>query len=229
MEGDGDGRPSRGARTRDAVVDALLALNEQGHLRPTAREIAAEAGVSLRSVYVHFDDVESLFLAAAHRHAERIAALVPPVEYTGSLAARLTLFLQRRRLCCEESAAVRRAAVLQEPFSPALRKALGRGRRALHAEVDAAFSPEIEAVPAERRAGLRRALEIAASPSTWELLRTHEHLTADETEQQLRLTLLALLHGWTAGTASVPVEDAPAVTGDGRWADGQGEPQEEHT
>ena len=56
----GDGRASRAARTRIAVVDALLALNEKGNLRPTAREIAAEAGVSLRSIYVHFDDVESL-------------------------------------------------------------------------------------------------------------------------------------------------------------------------
>jgi AcrR family transcriptional regulator len=65
-----DGRATRAERTRIAVVDALLSLNEQGNLRPTAREIAAEAGVSLRSIYVHFDDVEALFIAAAIRHAE---------------------------------------------------------------------------------------------------------------------------------------------------------------
>ena len=69
-----DGRLTRAARTRTAVVDALLTLNERGELRPTARDIAAEAGVSLRSVYVHFDDLEALFVESsrrAHRAAGR--------------------------------------------------------------------------------------------------------------------------------------------------------------
>ena len=74
-----DGRVSRAARTREAVVDALLALNDRGVLRPTARDIAAEAGVSLRSLYVHFDDLESLFVAAGQRHTERLLAQLPPL------------------------------------------------------------------------------------------------------------------------------------------------------
>jgi AcrR family transcriptional regulator len=45
-----DGRSARSRRTRTAVVDALLRLLRAGNLRPTAREIASEAGISLRSV-----------------------------------------------------------------------------------------------------------------------------------------------------------------------------------
>jgi AcrR family transcriptional regulator len=41
---------------------------------PSAARIAARAGVSLRSVFQHFNDVESLFAAAASRQAERLAA-----------------------------------------------------------------------------------------------------------------------------------------------------------
>src|ERR1044072_5768679 len=65
-----DGRSARAARTRDAVVEALLSLLDEGNLRPTARQVAERAGVSLRSVYVHFDDLEDLFTAAAHRFFE---------------------------------------------------------------------------------------------------------------------------------------------------------------
>ena len=40
-----DGRSARSQRTRNAVVDALLELNREGNLRPTAKEIAERAGV----------------------------------------------------------------------------------------------------------------------------------------------------------------------------------------
>ena len=62
-----DGRIARGKRARTAIVDALLALIEAGELRPSAARIAERAGVSLRSVFQHFRDVESLFAAMADR------------------------------------------------------------------------------------------------------------------------------------------------------------------
>src|SRR5690606_27488921 len=71
-----DGRLTRAARTRASVVEALLTLNDEGNLRPTARDIATKAGVSLRSLYVHFDDLEALFLAASRRQGERLAELL---------------------------------------------------------------------------------------------------------------------------------------------------------
>lgn len=211
-----DGRTTRGARTRARVVDALLALNERGHLRPTAREIAAEAGVSLRSLYVHFDDIEALFLAAATRHGERMAALLPRVEWTGPFDDRLALFLERRRTVNEKGAGVRRAAVVHEPFSTALRRALARGREVLRAEVAAAFAPEIEAVPREHRDRLVRALDVVTSPATWEALRSQQKLSVDDAEAQVRHMLLAVVHGWrpattgTAPTAGTRRKGAPA-------------------
>src|SRR5208282_909869 len=56
-----DGRLARSARTRHAVVDALLDLLGEGDLRPTAARIADRAGVSLRLVFHHFDDLEAIY------------------------------------------------------------------------------------------------------------------------------------------------------------------------
>lgn len=190
-----DGRLSRAARTRAAVVDALLTLNEQGNLRPTARDIAAEAGVSLRSLYVHFDDLEALMVAAADRHAERLTAILDPLVVEGDTGERLEGFIARRVTLHEVGGGVRRAAVLQEPFSPALQQALGRGRKATRAEIRQAFAPEIE-VAGPHGAHLARALETAFSAAAWESLRIHQHLDVEDATDQVREMALAFLARW---------------------------------
>src|SRR5262252_4637374 len=91
-----DGRIARGARARAAIADALLSLIERGDLRPSAARIAERAGVSLRSVFQHYNDVESLFAAAAARQTERLAPLVGEVPDKGPLARRLDAFVRAR-------------------------------------------------------------------------------------------------------------------------------------
>src|SRR5258708_37000395 len=74
-----DGRLARSARTRHAVVDALLDLLGEGDLRPTAARIAERAGVSLRIVFHHFDDLEAIYSELADRQAGRGKPLTVPV------------------------------------------------------------------------------------------------------------------------------------------------------
>jgi TetR/AcrR family transcriptional regulator, regulator of autoinduction and epiphytic fitness len=203
-----DGRITRAARTRTAVVDALLTLNARGHLRPTARDIAAEAGVSLRSVYVHFDDLEALFVESSRRHAELLAAALPPLVDEGTFAERLDAFLTRRVTIHEFAPGVRRAALLQEPFSPVLQQVLANGRRALRAEVACSFAPELAAVDGDREQ-LLRAIDVATSAMSWESLRTFQHLPVDEATAQVRAMILAFLRAW------VPAADTETAAPDG--------------
>ncbi len=209
--GQQDGRLTRAARTRAAVVDALLTLNERGNVRPTARDIAAEAGVSLRSLYVHFDDLEALFVAASDRHAERLAAQVPPLDVNGPLEARLESFLARRVVILEVGAGVRRAALLQEPFSPALRQALAAGRKLMRADIRHAFAPELDATGPDLAPRLLRGLEIASSAAAWEALRTHQGLSVDEATDQVRDMMLAFIGSWGPASASDPARSGSAT------------------
>jgi AcrR family transcriptional regulator len=166
-----DGRSARAARTRDAVVEALLSLLDDGNFRPTARQVAERAGVSLRSVYVHFDDLEDLFTAAAHRHFERVRGLVEAIPGDGPLNARLDAFARQRERIHEVSAQVRRAAVLQEPFSPALTEVLALARGLSRAEIEVVFRPEIARRTGADRERLILQLEVLSSASMWETLR----------------------------------------------------------
>jgi AcrR family transcriptional regulator len=207
-----DGRAGRAARTRKAVVDALLALIDAGNLRPTAREVADAAGVSLRSVYVHFEDVESLFLAASARHYERIQALVTPWDPDAPLDERVDALVARRTRIYKEGAQVRRAALLQAPSSPALRNALERGRRAARAELEAVFAAELGRVAEAERVRLLAALEVVAGAGTHENLTTHPGLDgADEGVAGLMRDLVhATLTAWGVGRGQRPTTTGPA-------------------
>jgi AcrR family transcriptional regulator len=183
-------------------VDALLALNERGNVRPTARDIATEAGVSLRSLYVHFDDLEALFLAAAERHGERLAGLVGPLIIQGDLPSRIETLLSRHATLYEAGAGVRRAALLQEPFSPALQRALAMGRKLARSTIRQMFAPEIAAAGAEAGEALAGALEIATSAATWDALRTFQQLSVEAATDQVREMVLAFFERWGPSTGN---------------------------
>jgi TetR/AcrR family transcriptional regulator of autoinduction and epiphytic fitness len=198
------------------VVDALLALIHGGNLRPTAREVADAAGVSLRSVYVHFDDVESLFVAASARHYEHVQQLMTPCDPTAALDDRITALVEQRLRIYRDGAQLRRAALVQEPFSPVLRKALDYGRRAARGELDTVFAPELAAVDEPARARLRAALDIATSFATWETLVGNNEVGEAEIPELVEGLVHAALAAWGAvaapGTSDTPDTPAPAGT-----------------
>lgn len=187
-------RPSsRAARTRQAVVDALLALLTEGNLRPTAREVADRADVSLRSVYVHFDDVEALFLAAALRHREQLMEVLGDMVATGGFEERLTAFVERRARGYEEGANIRRAAELQEPFSPALHEILNVARRLLVDQIEEIFAPELAPLDSQRGARQRAASLVACGAAAWDDLRRRQGLTPEEAQSVMYYMLDTIL------------------------------------
>src|SRR5262245_40099229 len=188
-----DGRLARGERARRAIVDALLALIDRGDLRPSAARVAQRAGVSLRSVFQHFSDVESLFAAAAGRQAERLAAHVGGLPDDGPLRDRIGAFVRQRARLLEAIAPVRRAAILMEPFSSELQGRLGAFRKLKADEVRRVFATELARRPPAARRRLHSALVAASSWNTWQALRDHQGLSQAEARRVLRMTLETLL------------------------------------
>ncbi|MBG51187.1 MAG: TetR/AcrR family transcriptional regulator [Alphaproteobacteria bacterium] len=67
-----DAPGGKSARTRESIVVALFELVKEGNLHPRGEEIAAKADVSVRTLFRHFDDMESLFAVAQAIMAERM-------------------------------------------------------------------------------------------------------------------------------------------------------------
>jgi TetR/AcrR family transcriptional regulator, regulator of autoinduction and epiphytic fitness len=188
-----DGRTVRAERTRRALVEALLALLNEGRLRPTAAEIAERAGVSERSVFQHFPDREALLEAVAREQYERVMPTIRPVDASLSLAARIDEFVAQRATLYERASGVRRAALLMEPESDVVAGWLTTVRRAGAAEVERVFRREIEATPADEREPLRAALVAACAWGTFEALRFHQGLSVSRTRGALRTMVARLL------------------------------------
>jgi AcrR family transcriptional regulator len=189
-----DGRAARAERTREMVADALLDLLERGELSPGAKRIAAHAGVSERSVFQHFADMETLLAVVADRQRERLGgevALAAP--RSARLDERIDALVAARAQLYERIAPVRRAALLQAPFSASIGARLTEMRRTLRAETLRLFENELRAHAPRERREIADALCAATSFSHWEQLRRHAGASRARAERAVARTLAALL------------------------------------
>jgi AcrR family transcriptional regulator len=69
-----DGRRKRGDQSRRQIVDAMIELVRSGEMSPSAAQVAERAGVGLRTVFRHFDEMEVLY----REMAEVIRARIMP-------------------------------------------------------------------------------------------------------------------------------------------------------
>ncbi len=168
-----DGRFARSRRTRAAVARAMLDCLEEGHLRPSARQVAAKAGVSTRAVFRHFDRMEALLEEVASQHIGRIVPQLPPVETEGPLDARVASLVECTTRLNELIEPVRRASMLAEPFSPVIQAAQQMMRRETRRQIRAALAPELEALPEAPRDELVAALRALLSFAYWQELRRY--------------------------------------------------------
>ena len=193
-----DGRAARAVRTRRAIVDASLALVEEGDLRPTAPRIAERAGVSVRSVFQHFDDLPALHTAVVQRVGERLASLVVPIDVARPLDDRIDAFARHRSALLEAVTPFRRAAAVHGPFAPEIRQAVAEGAAFLRSEVEVAFGPELARTPAGTRRELLDALAASSSWALWDALRTE----AGDSAGQARAVLVRILRSLLVGPSA---------------------------
>jgi TetR/AcrR family transcriptional regulator of autoinduction and epiphytic fitness len=188
-----DGRTVRAERTRQALVDALLGLLDEGVLSPTAAAIAERAGVSERSLFQHFPDREALFEAVALQQYERIWRTLRPVDASLPLGERIDRFTRQRARHYEQIAGVRRAAHLIEHESPSVAGWLATARRAKAADAERVFHRELDAVPADEREPVRAALVAVCAWPAWDSWRSHQRLGVGRARAAMAAAIEALL------------------------------------
>ena len=188
-----DGRTVRAERTRQALVESLLGLLDEGNLTPTAAQIAARAGVSERSVFQHFPDREALFEAVAREQYGRVVPTLVPIDASLPFDERVEQFAEQRSRLYELVGGVRRAALLIEHESKAVAGWLTTARRAKAAEVERVFLRELDAMPPDEREPVRAALVALCSWSAWDAWRTQQRLSVARARAAMQAGVTALL------------------------------------
>jgi AcrR family transcriptional regulator len=187
-----DGRTARAMRTRRVVVDAFLALLEEGDPRPSGERIAERAGVSLRALWTNFTDLETLYAAAGQRQLERQWEMARRIDPALPLTERVDALCRQRAQILEFLAPVARAAQLREPFSPTLRANRARQYEIAHDELRQLFAAELDTAGPEATE-LRNALSAATTWPVWSMLRDDLGLSVIAARQVMARTVKSLL------------------------------------
>ena len=188
-----DGRNLRAEHTRRRIVAATRALLEETLTLPKVAEIALRAGVSVRSVFQHFQEVESLFLVVFDEILGEAQEAWEPVEPVGALAARVEAFIARRGAACERVLPVRFAAASIEGSSSAMTERTKVARALTRQHIERAFRPELDRLqPAERKQTLD-ALRAAMDWDMWMNMRRFHGLSVEEAQGVWHKIVTALL------------------------------------
>ena len=89
-----DGRLLRSERSREQIVDALYELIGEGHMQPTAQQVAERSGVALRSVFRLFSDMDALYATTV---AENDAVKRGLRELADEIRLRLAVYFAEAR------------------------------------------------------------------------------------------------------------------------------------
>jgi TetR/AcrR family transcriptional regulator of autoinduction and epiphytic fitness len=174
-----DGRVLRGQRNREAIVDSLIELYSQGNVRPTAAAVAEQARLSTRSVYHHFDDMNSLVLEVAARSDARWQAITAPPEPLGPVEDRVRGFAEHRFTRWSITAPVVRAGLVAMSDSSTVTGIMRSGSRGDLQQIRDAFAPELR--EATQAKVMLAGLGVAFDFLTWERLHVVSGLSHDNT------------------------------------------------
>ena len=189
-----DGRAARRERNIDMVLDVVLEMFAEESLFPTIEQAAKRSGLSLRSLYRYFADPGELLEAVIKRNRE---VSVDDAHLSsigqGPLPARVDDFIAMRMRLYERIGPVYRATVANAALNSRIRDELAATRNDFRAQFELQFAPELNEHKRSDRVAVLSAGDVITQLESIDFLRRHRQLTVAETEDSLRIVLLAIL------------------------------------
>jgi AcrR family transcriptional regulator len=179
-----DGRRARSRSSRAKIVSAMLDIVGSGDVNPSAARVAEVAGVGLRSVFRHFDDMDGLYREMGDVIEARVLPIIVQPPAGNDWKERLADIAQRRARVFEAILPYRISANLKRFQSPYLMQDY---RRMLAMETSI-VEAQLPARVAQDPVGAA-ALNVILSFQTWRLLR-HDQAMPVETAQAVVKLLL---------------------------------------
>lgn len=186
-----DGRHRRSARSRAAIVDALLDLLREGVDQPSSTQIAERAGVTQRTLFNQFGDMQGVLEALWERQIPRVAVLVPATP-TGSHAERADGLAAGLAILLEDVSPVRWALLTHSALADIRTEVVERFNQLVRGLLTATFGRELDRLDDDVLAVAMDALLVACDPATWRLRRLLHGQSVDRATAALAAELGAL-------------------------------------
>ncbi|HLH75414.1 MAG TPA: TetR/AcrR family transcriptional regulator [Candidatus Binataceae bacterium] len=193
-----DGRTLRGKRIREQIKAQIIAahtdLMREGIPLPTTVEVARRAGLSLRVLFKHFHDANSLRKAVIQQLlTESQRMMAQPIDYSLPLGARFLAFVERHTRMLEAMTPFRRAGCVLEYSMPLVAASLRRARRDTIGAIAEVVTPEIYRLLPAKRKELIAALHTVCCWPSWENLRVVHRFSQAAARQVMAQSAMALL------------------------------------
>ena len=171
MTGQIDGRTARRDRNRGGVVDAALALVDEGVVDPSIEQLTERSGLSARSIFRYFDGLDDLRRAVIRSHFERVRSVLEPEDAgQGDLETRIRRFVDARIKFNEAIAGPARTAQLRAHYAPVIAEDIKFYRQVLDASVRRHFAPELKARPKSEAEDMIALVDVVVSFDGWDLM-----------------------------------------------------------
>ncbi|MEY4400774.1 MAG: hypothetical protein RL072_639 [Actinomycetota bacterium] len=180
----------RAARTRSMIIDAFRALVYEGPGSPRMRDVAQRAGVSLRTIFHHFSDVETLYEEVIGMLELQVSRLIEAQDTRSPLHSRVRRLVAQRCAVYRTIAPLRRA-VLASPevrSSPAIAAYKRRLDYVLSRNVSETLSPELRGAP-DRYGSLER-ITAVISYEMWSHLSNVQRLSPSRVERHMMIAIM---------------------------------------
>lgn len=139
-----DGRSLRRLRNREHVLNTVLTLIRAGDANPSVQDVADGAGVSLRSIFRYFTDLDELVRAAIELGVQQSIPLsVIPNAGEGPLELRIDTFVDSRLRLYAATHEFGRVARNRSDSIPALATAVQQVYALLRTQAAEQFEPEL--------------------------------------------------------------------------------------
>jgi AcrR family transcriptional regulator len=191
---DSDGRRARRDLNRRAVVEALLDLYREGHYDPSSTDVAIRAGLSPRSLFRYFDDVDDLARAAITVAQDRARPLIAVAATAADpLERRIHELLEARANVWDTVGPAARVSRMRAPLQPVIAAELTQARSYLRKQLRELFAPELAALGPDRSPGALAAVDVLCSFESYDLLRSDQRLSRARAVSALAAALRAVL------------------------------------
>jgi AcrR family transcriptional regulator len=166
-----DGRRLRSNRSRQLIIESMLALIKQGNLVPTAQQVAEHANVGIRSVFRHFEDMESIFETASELCHREYRSLFIGGDRSGTLQERILHASECHANAYETISNIMLSGAARRWNSKVLQKSYLDYQYQLRRDLDE-WLPELVSLPENKR----QAVDSIASFEMWQRLRNIQGL-----------------------------------------------------
>ena len=173
-----DGRSLRRERNRQDIVDALLGLIENGETEISAALIASKAGLSERSIFRYFDDVNDLYRSVCD------LAFSKEIEYAliddagiGSLDTKIENFINQRVRIYTMNEKIAPAARSFAVKNPIIKNQLVFGRKLLRTQIIKHFAEELSAFDKQQQQAAVAIIDSLTTFESYDMMRSDQKMS----------------------------------------------------